>query len=75
MYMHIQVRSWLEGLFPGEDGVPDYEINSHTIEVLYQMALRCERRERSAKVMTEDLEQKAKEYAAESEWFTNYVWK
>ena len=62
-----QVRSWLEQLFQSQGSVPEYEINSQTIEVLYQMALGCEVRERSAKVIIEDLEQKAEEYTAESE--------
>lgn len=61
------MRSWLESLFRGKGGVPEYEINTHTIEVLYQMAVLCERREKSATVMIEDMEQKAEEYAAESE--------
>ena len=62
----LQVRSWLEKLFQREGAVPEYEINGQTIEVLYQMALRCEVRERSAKVIIEDLEQKSEEYTAES---------
>ena len=62
----VQVHSWLKQLFQGEGGVPEYEINSQTIEQLYQMALRCQARERSAKVIIEDLEQKAEEYTAES---------
>ena len=62
----IQVHSWLEQLFQGEGGVPEYEINSQTIEQLYQMALQCQARERSAKVIIEDLEQKTEEYTAES---------
>ena len=61
------MRSWLEKLFQGEGGVPDYEINSETIGVLYDMAQRCEAHERSAKIVLEDLEQKAEEYTAESE--------
>ena len=65
-FFPLQVHSWLEQLFQGEGGVPEYEINSQTIEQLYQMALRCQARERSAKVIIEDLEQKAEEYAAES---------
>lgn len=60
------MHSWLEQLFQGEGGVPEYEINSQTIEQLYQMALRCQARERSAKVIIDDLEQKAEEYTAES---------
>ena len=67
-FFPFQVHSWLEQLFQGEGGVPEYEINSQTIEQLYQMALRCQARERSAKVIIEDLEQKAEEYTAESKW-------
>ena len=61
-----QVRSWLEQLFQSQGSVPEYEINSQTIEVLYQMALCCEVRERSANIIIEVLEQKAEEYTAES---------
>lgn len=62
----LKVRSWLEKLFASEESVPDYEINSQTIEWLYGMAQRCELRERLAKITIEDLEQKAEEYASES---------
>ena len=63
----IQVRQWLEKVFSGEE-VPEYEINSHTVDCLYRMAQDSETREREAEVMMEDFEQKAEEYAAESEY-------
>ena len=54
-------------MFSGEE-VPEYEINSHTVDCLYRMAQDSETREREAEVMMEDFEQKAEEYAAESEY-------
>ena len=54
-------------MFSGEE-VPEYEINSHTVDCLYCMAQDSETREREAEVMMEDFEQKAEEYAAESEY-------
>lgn len=60
-----QVQQWLESLFTGED-IPDYEINSHTVNVLYAMATQSERKAALATVAIEDIEQKNKEYIAES---------
>ena len=53
-------------MFTGEE-VPDYEINSQTIDCLYRMARQNETREREAEILMEDFEQKTEEYAAESE--------
>ena len=53
-------------MFSGEE-VPEYEINSQTVDCLYHMAQDSETREREAEVTIEDFEQKAEEYAAESE--------
>ena len=55
-------------MFVGED-VPEYEINSQTVEYLYQMARQSEARERETEILIEDLEQKSEEYEAESECF------
>ncbi len=49
------------------DEVPEYEINSQTVEFLYKMAVENEAREREAEVVIADLEQKTGEYTAESE--------
>ena len=62
------MRQWLEKVFAGEE-VPDYEINSQTIDYLYHTARENETREREAEVLIEDFEQKTEEYAAESEFF------
>ena len=61
-----QVHQWLEKVFSGEE-VPEYEINSQTVDRLYRMAQDSEAREREAETMIEDFEQKAEEYASESE--------
>lgn len=64
---HYQVHQWLEKVFSGEE-VPEYEINSQTVDHLHRMAQDSEAREREAEIMIEDYEQKAEEYAAESEY-------
>ena len=60
-----QVQEWLEDLFAGED-IPGYEINSQTIGMLYDLATLSQRRDDVAKIAIEDMEQKTKEYLAES---------
>ncbi len=59
-----QVQQWLENLFAGGD-IPDYEINSHTVNVLYAMATQSERKAALAQIAIDDIEQKSKEYLAE----------
>lgn len=51
----------------GEEGIPEYEINSQTVELLYQMARENEEKERQAELLIADLQQKTEEYTAESE--------
>ena len=54
-------------VFAGED-VPEYEITQSTVGQLWQLASTCKERERRMEAIIEDTEQKAQEYAAESEW-------
>ena len=58
-------------MFCGE-GVPPYEVNSRTVDILYDMAVRCEERERQAGLLLADMEQKTREYEAESEYESGY---
>lgn len=60
-----QVQRWLDEVFGGEQ-ILDYKINSHTVNVLYAMATRSERKASLAKIALEDIEEKIKEYSAES---------
>lgn len=64
----FQVQQWLEKFFGGRDQIPDYEINSHTVNHLYAMATRSERNAALAQIAVQDMDQKTKEYMAESEW-------
>lgn len=59
-------------MFAGEE-VPEYEINSQTVDFLYKMALENEAREKEAEVMMADLEQKTREYGAESTLDAEYI--
>ena len=53
--------------------MPEYEINSQTVEYLYQIALENEAREREAEVMVADMEQKAEEYSSEGgHWYRGW---
>lgn len=61
------MHSWLGKIFSG-DNVPPYEVNSQTVGLLYQLAQDCERKEAQSRIVLEDLEQKTREYAAESEF-------
>ena len=60
------MHSWLGKIF-SDDNVPPYEVNSQTVGLLYQMAQDCEKKEAQARLVLEDLEQKTREYTAESE--------
>ena len=63
-----QIQQWLERLFAGgETQVPDYEVNSHTVNFLYSMAKQSDQKDTVAKIATEDIKQKIEEYTAESE--------
>lgn len=62
----LQVQDWLKEVFAAEE-VPAYEINSQTVAVLHHLATRSQKRAKLAKMTIEDLEQKTREYLAESE--------
>ncbi len=52
--------------------MPEYEINSHTVDFLYEMAVENEAREKEAEVVMADLDQKTREYATESKCCSLY---
>lgn len=66
------MHKWLEGLFAGEQ-IPEYEINSQTLEILYAMAMQSERNDSLARIATEDVKQKTEEYMSESMLFIKVV--
>ncbi|XP_054636563.1 protein eva-1 homolog C-like isoform X2 [Dunckerocampus dactyliophorus] len=59
-----KVNSWLCAAF-GDQAVPQYEVNSRTVDILYQLAQASETRCSDTKLLIEDLNQKAAEYQAE----------
>lgn len=59
-----KVNSWLSAVF-GDQPVPHFEVNTRTVDILYQLAESSEARCGDTAVLTEDLKQKAAEYQAE----------
>lgn len=61
-----QVNSWLGTVF-GDQAVPQFEVNTRTVDILYQLAQSSEARCSDTALLIEDLKQKASEYQAEGE--------
>eukprot|EP00064_Thunnus_orientalis_P016557 superscaffoldBa00003312_g16623 len=59
-----QVNSWLGTVF-GDQAVPQFEVNTRTVDILYQLAQSSEARCSDTALLIEDLKQKASEYQAE----------
>ncbi|KAF0038668.1 hypothetical protein F2P81_009152 [Scophthalmus maximus] len=53
-----QVNSWLGSVF-GDQPVPQFEVNTRTVDVLYQLARSSEARCSDTALLTEDVRQKA----------------
>lgn len=61
-----QVSSWLGAVF-GDQAVPQFEVNTRTVDILYQLAQSSEARCSDTALLVEDFKQKASEYQADSE--------
>ncbi|XP_070700025.1 HAUS augmin-like complex subunit 1 [Pempheris klunzingeri] len=59
-----KVNSWLGTVF-GDQPVPHFEVNTRTVDILYQLAQASEARCSETALFVEDLRQKASEYQAE----------
>ncbi|XP_006627168.1 HAUS augmin-like complex subunit 1 [Lepisosteus oculatus] len=62
-----KVTQWLNKIF-GDQPVPYYEVNSRTIDVLYQLAQSSEARCKDETLVLEDLKQQAAEYSADGSY-------
>lgn len=63
-YNVAKVNSWLSSVF-GDQPVPHFEVNTRTVELLYQLAQSSEARCSETALFIEDLKQKASEYEAD----------
>lgn len=63
---HNQVFTWLQQVF-GQDHIPQFEINSFTLNVLERLAKRNLKQNKHAELVTKDQTQKTVEYSAEVE--------
>ena len=61
------MNSWLSAVF-GDQPVPQFEVNTRTVDLLHQLAQSSEARCSETALLTEDLRQKAAEYEAEGEY-------
>ncbi|XP_054907250.1 HAUS augmin-like complex subunit 1 [Poeciliopsis prolifica] len=60
-----KVNSWLEGVF-GDQPVPSFEVNTRTLDILYQLAQSSEARCSDTALLIEDYKQKTSEYQADA---------
>uniref|UniRef100_A0A8C2GQU8 HAUS augmin-like complex, subunit 1 n=1 Tax=Cyprinus carpio TaxID=7962 RepID=A0A8C2GQU8_CYPCA len=58
------VSQWLRKVF-GQQPVPEFEVNTRTVEILYELAESSETRCREAELLIKDHEQKTEEYGSD----------
>uniref|UniRef100_A0A8C1PEI2 HAUS augmin-like complex, subunit 1 n=1 Tax=Cyprinus carpio TaxID=7962 RepID=A0A8C1PEI2_CYPCA len=58
------VSQWLRKVF-GQQPVPEFEVNTRTVEILYELAASSETRCREAELLIKDHEQKTEEYGSD----------
>lgn len=60
----FQVSKWLSAVF-GDQTIPEYEVNTRTVDILYQLAEASEVRCNETSLLIEDQKQKTSEYQAD----------
>uniref|UniRef100_A0A3B3WTM2 HAUS augmin-like complex, subunit 1 n=1 Tax=Poecilia mexicana TaxID=48701 RepID=A0A3B3WTM2_9TELE len=67
-----KVNSWLGAVF-GDQPVPPFEVNTRTVDILYQMAQSSEARCSDTALLIEDYKQKTSEYQADAAHFEDVL--
>ena len=62
--IYLKIQEWLKEVF-ADTQIPDYEVDSETIDTLYLMAQKSKEREQQVSIMIKELEQKALDYDTE----------
>ena len=62
--IYLKIQEWLKEVF-ADSAIPDYEVDSETIDTLYLMAQKSKERERQVNIVIKELEQKALDYDTE----------
>uniref|UniRef100_A0A8C8E9B2 HAUS augmin like complex subunit 1 n=1 Tax=Otus sunia TaxID=257818 RepID=A0A8C8E9B2_9STRI len=62
-----RVTAWLKKIY-GDEPIPQYEVNTRTVDMLYELAECNTARDRDVSLLIEDMKQKAKEYDAEAKY-------
>lgn len=60
------MSQWLKKVF-GQQPVPEFEVNTRTVEILYELAESSEMRCRETELLIEDHKQKTEEYSSDGE--------
>lgn len=64
MLFTSQVNEWLSTVF-GDQAIPRFEVNTRTVDILYQLAEISETRCNETSNLVDDFKQKASEYQAD----------
>ncbi|XP_074788594.1 HAUS augmin-like complex subunit 1 isoform X2 [Athene noctua] len=67
-----QVTTWLKKIY-GDEAVPAFEVDTQTVDTLYDLAEYNEARDRDVSLLIEDMKQKATEYDAEAKYFQDVL--
>uniref|UniRef100_A0A671Q231 Uncharacterized protein n=1 Tax=Sinocyclocheilus anshuiensis TaxID=1608454 RepID=A0A671Q231_9TELE len=67
------VSQWLRKVF-WQQPVPEFEVNTRTVEILYELAESSETRCREAELLIKDHEQKTEEYGSDGETLGQSFW-
>ncbi|NXL37742.1 HAUS1 protein, partial [Glaucidium brasilianum] len=67
-----QITTWLKKIYEDEP-IPEYEVNTQTVDILYELAEYSEARDRDVSLLIEDMKQKATEYEAEAKYFQDVL--
>ena len=60
----MKIQEWLKEVF-ADSPIPDYELDSETIDALYLLAQKSKERERQVNIVIKEFEQKALDYDTE----------
>lgn len=60
----MKIQEWLKEVF-ADSPIPDYEVDSETIDTLYLLAQKSKERERQVNIVIKEFEQKALDYDTE----------
>lgn len=67
---YSKVISWLESQYESKENIPKFEVTPHTIQILFEIAVKNEKRNKQAELIKQDWEQKTEYYRNEGKELT-----